>query len=138
MEVRKQITNTMLRSFRDLEVYQNLYHACLVVFREVIPILPSVERFDLSDQLRRAAKAAPRLVAEGYAKKHQKFGFQKYLDDAMGECNECIVSLEQARDLYKASDQTCKELIATYDKSVRQLYKLSAAWTQFKLRSRLT
>ncbi|MFA6042992.1 MAG: four helix bundle protein [Patescibacteria group bacterium] len=126
----------MLKSFRDLEVYQNLYQAGLAVIREVIPALPAMERYDLSDQLRRAAKAAPRLVAEGYAKKHQKFGFQKYLDDAMGECNECIVCLEQARDLYKVSDLTCKDLVMIYDKSVRQLYRLSVAWTQFKLRSR--
>jgi hypothetical protein len=42
---------------------------------------------------------APPRRAEGYAKRRQKHGFQKYLDDAMGECNETIVGLEQCRDL---------------------------------------
>ncbi len=125
-----------LKSFRDLDVYQRLYGACLRVMREVIPNLPIAERNDLQDQLRRASKAAPRLVAEGYAKKHQRSGFQRYLDDAMGECNECVVCLEQAHDLYSLDPILSAELIESYDKSSRQLYKLAEAWTRFKLRSR--
>ena len=72
----------------------------LLVMKEIVPKLPNSEKYDLKDQLSRSCKAIPRLIAEGYAKKHQKSGFQKYLDDAMGECNETIVSLEQCRDLY--------------------------------------
>lgn len=87
-------------TFRDLEVYQNTYGAMLVVMHEVLPQLPPRERYDLVDQLSRSCKAIPRLIAEGFAKKHQRAGFQKYLDDAMAECNETIVSLEQAKDIY--------------------------------------
>ena len=53
----------------------------LIVMREVLPRLPNSERFDLKDQLSRSCKAIPRLIAEGYAKRHQKAGFQKYLDE---------------------------------------------------------
>ena len=79
---------------------------------------------------------APPRRAEGYAKRHQKHGFQKYLDDAMGECNETIVSLEQCKDLYdtNVNKQLCEQLIDLYDKSGRQLYNLSSAWTKFKRR----
>ncbi len=94
-EVKKPI-----KSFKDLDVYQNSYKSMLVVMKEIIPQLPESEKYDLKDQLSRACKAIPRLIAEGYAKRHQKAGFQKYLDDAMAECNETIVSLEQSRDLY--------------------------------------
>lgn len=106
----------------------------LVVMKEVIPKLPENEKYDLKDQLSRACKSIPRLIAEGYAKRHQKAGFQKYLDDAMAECNEMIVSLEQAEDLYNIKPVTISmaELIDLYDKSGRQLYNLSAAWTNFK------
>jgi len=67
---------------------------------------------------------APPRRAEGYAKRHQKHGFQKYLDDAMGECNETIVGLEQCRDLYgtNVDKELCGQLIDLYDKSGRQLY----------------
>jgi len=124
-----------IRSFRDLEVYQNTYKAMLDVFKLIIPRLPDSEKYDLKDQLSRSCKAIPRLIAEGYAKRHQKMGFQKYLDDAMAECNETIVSLEQARDLYKLDSTVTDILIIEYDKSVRQLYNLAKAWTTFKRQS---
>ena len=52
----------------------------------------------------------------------------------MAECNEMIVSLEQTKDLYNIEPKTTSmvDLIDLYDKSGRQLYKLSMAWTNFK------
>lgn len=91
-----------------MEVYRNTYKACIEVMAEIVPKIPEIEKNDLKSQIRRSVKAIPRLIAEGYAKRHQKHGFQKYLDDAMGECNETIVGLEQCRDLY--GDQLDKEL----------------------------
>jgi four helix bundle protein len=67
----------LITSFRDLEVYQNTYQAMLLVMKEIIPRLPDSERYDLKNQLSRCCKAIPRLIAEGYAKRHQKQGFQK-------------------------------------------------------------
>jgi four helix bundle protein len=127
--MKNRITN-----FRDLEVYQNSYHACIEVMTKIIPRIPDIERNDLKNQLRRSVKAIPRLIAEGYAKRHQRHGFQKYIDDAMGECNETVVGLEQCRDLYGISvdKRLCGELIDLYDKCGRQLYNLSSAWSRFK------
>ncbi|HOW25847.1 MAG TPA: four helix bundle protein [Bacteroidales bacterium] len=121
-----------IRSFRDLTVYQNTYSAMLEVMQKVIPKIPDIEKYDLTDQIRRACKAIPRLIAEGYGKRHQKAGFQKYIDDAMGECNEMIVSLEQARDIYHIDNLLISKLVSTYDVSGRQLYKLSESWTKMK------
>jgi hypothetical protein len=52
----------------------------------------------------------------------------------MGECNETIVGLEQWRDLYGGflDKRLCEVLIDLYDKSGRQLYNLSSAWSRFK------
>jgi len=127
-------TGNYIKSFKDLEVYNNTYKLMLIVMKEIIPKLPANEKYDLKDQLSRACKSIPRLIAEGYAKRHQKAGFQKYLDDAMAECNEMIVSLEQAKDLYNIipTKSSMEEVIDLYDKSGRQLYKLSTAWTKFK------
>lgn len=121
-----------IKSFRDLHVYQNSYQAMLQVSKEVLPKLPSREKFDLTDQLSRSTKAIPRLIAEGYSKRHQNFGFQKYLDDALAESNETIVSLEQSRDLYNLEAPIINELIDIYDKCSRQLYKLRQSWSNFK------
>lgn len=124
-------THSKIISFRDLEIYRNTYNAMLIVMKEVIPQLPDMEKYDLKDQISRAVKAIPRLIAEGYAKRHQRAGFQKYLDDAMAECNETIVSLEQCRDLYSIDPILCDQLIKTYDQSVRQIFRLAEAWDNF-------
>ena len=123
-----------IASFHDLEVYQNTHRACIEVMKKIIPKLPESEKYDLKNQLGRSCKAIPRLIAEGYAKRHQKMGFQKYLDDGMAECNETIVSLSQARDIYEDSVDVslCNRLIDIYDKSGRQLYNLAMAWNKFK------
>jgi four helix bundle protein len=125
-----------IHSFQDLDVYQNSYKAMLLIFKEILPKLPKEEEYDLKNQLSRSSKAVPRLIGEGYSKKHQKRGFQKYLDDAMAESNETIVSLTQARDLYKklVDIDLCDKLLDDYDKISRQLYKLSIAWSNFKNR----
>ena len=121
-----------------MEVYQNTYQSSVVVATRILPKIPQNEKYDLTDQLSRSSKAIPRLIAEGFAKKHQKFGFQKYLDDAMAECNETIVSLEHVKDIYKLEIDLCNQLIDAYDKSARQLFKLAEAWDKFKNRRRLT
>ena len=123
-----------ITSFRDLKVYQATYSACIRIMTELLPKLPESEKYDLRDQFSRSVKAVPRLIAEGYAKRHQRAGFQKYLDDAMAECNETIVGLEMCRDIYGTHMRGFPliEFIDIYDKAGRQLYKLAAAWTEFK------
>ncbi|WP_455393012.1 four helix bundle protein [[Eubacterium] cellulosolvens] len=123
-----------ITSFHDLEVYQKSYKLSINVMIELIPKLPEIEKYDLRSQLSRSCKAIPRLIAEGYAKRHQKKGFQKYLADAMSECNEMVVNLYHCRDIYfnNIDLNLCKELIDTYDKTGRQLYNLSIAWSKFK------
>ncbi len=122
-------TKTQIKSFRDLEVYQESYQDMIIVMTKILPKLPECEKYDLKDQLSRSSKAVPRLIAEGYAKRHQKMGFQKYLDDAMAEANETLVGLQTAKDVYSIDDLG---LIDKYDKIGRQLYNLSMAWSKFK------
>ena len=123
-----------IASFRDLDVYQESYNNCIAVVKDVLTKLPESERYDLRDQLSRSVKAIPRLIAEGYAKRHQKAGFQKYLDDAMAECNETIVGLEMCKDIYThaMADIPLADLIDHYDKIGRQLYNLALAWSKFR------
>jgi len=123
-----------LKNFQNLDVYQDSYKASIEIMTKIIPKLPDIERNDLRIQMSRSCKAIPRLIAEGYAKKHQKKGFQKYLDDANGESNEMIVCLYHCNDLYRKyiEKKLCIELIDTYDKLSRQLFNLSIAWNNFK------
>jgi len=122
-----------ITSFHDLYVYQESYEASIVVMKLIIPCLPPSEKYDLADQMSRSCKAVPRLIAEGYAKRHQRLGFKKYIDDSMAESNEMIVCLSHCEDLYGAlfENGLCEKMIKSYDKIGRQLYRLSEAWARF-------
>lgn len=120
-----------IRSFRDLDVYQSSYQASILVAKQILPNLPEHEKYDLRDQLSRSTKAVPRLIAEGFAKKHQKLGFQKYLDDAMTEANETQVSLEHVKDIYQIEIKLCEDLVVKYEIIAKQLFNLAEAWSRF-------
>jgi len=122
-----------IRTFQDLRAYQNLYKAMVLVLKEVVPKLPKEEKYDLADQMRRACKAGPALIAEGFAKRYQKKNWQKYIDDAIGESNEMINHLTVCIDVYgKYVDlKICREAINLYDTASRQLYKLRESWKNF-------
>lgn len=123
----------VIKSFQDLEVYQRLYKAMLIVLQDIVPKLPEEEKYDLKDQLRRCCKSAPALVAEGFAKRYQPRNWKKYLEDAMGECNEMIHHLSVCRDIYPkyVDSKLVEELISIYDISNRQLYRLHESWKDF-------
>lgn len=125
-----------IKTFQDLHVYQNLFKAMIVVHTKIISKLPKEEQYDLVSQMRRASKACPALLAEGFSKRYQKRHWQKYLHDAMGESNEMIHHLSAAIVLYPFVDQNLfKETIDLYDKSCRQLTKLAKSWKDFHLGS---
>jgi len=123
-----------INSFTDLEVYKSSYELMTIVHRQILPLLPEEEKYNLKDQLNRSTKAIPRLIAEGFAKRHQVRGFQKYLYDALAEDNETIVGISQIRDLYcpPVDKVLCDDIIDRYDKVARQTYKLMQAWDSFK------
>lgn len=120
-----------IQSFKDLHVYQNAYSSAVEVMKTIVTKLPATEKYGLTDQLGRSAKAIAPLIAEGFAKKHLPRSFQKYLDDAMGECNETIVHLGYCKDIYQIDSALCERLIGQYDLINKQLYKLSLAWSNF-------
>jgi len=116
-----------------LRVYQNLYKAMVVVLTKIVPKLPKEEKYDLGDQMRRACKASPALLAEGFAKRHQKRNWRKYIDDTVGECNEMINHLSVCIDVYSryVDSKICREVIDIYDNSCGQLYNLKKSWRDF-------
>lgn len=118
-------------SFEDLEVYQRLYKAALVVHKEVLPKLPQSERFILTDQLSRSTRSPPALLAEGYSRRTRSGKeWKKYIRDAIGECNESIVHLMFIQDLYpdRVDSKLCGTLIEEYRIAAKQLFRLGESW----------
>lgn len=122
-----------IRTFQDLDVYQNLYKAMLIVLKDIIPNLPKEERFDLVDQMRRSCKAGPAILAEGFAKRYQKKAWGKYIDDTIGECYEMTNHLSVCLDVYirYVDPKYCTEAINLYIIVCKQLTNLKKAWKNY-------
>jgi four helix bundle protein len=122
-----------IKSYLDLMVYQNLYKAMIIVHKEIVPFLPKEEKYDLCDQMKRASKAAPALMAEGFAKRYQKRQWKKYLNDVLGECNEMIHHISVCIDIYSSyiDKDICLKTINLYDISSRQITKLGQSWQNY-------
>ncbi len=53
-----------------LEVWISAKAFALTIYREVVPCLPDVEKWNLAQQLRRAAQSIPANIAEGHGREH--------------------------------------------------------------------
>ena len=62
----------MGESFENLKVWQKAHELMLFVHREVVPLLPKDEKWDLADQIRRSSKSAGANIAEGYGRFYYK------------------------------------------------------------------
>lgn len=58
----------MLKSFKELTVWQKSYKLCLEIYR-LTKIFPDDERYGLTSQMRRAAVSVSSNIAEGYGRK---------------------------------------------------------------------
>jgi len=58
----------MLRTYKDLKVWQKSYQLCLNVYK-ITKEFPSEEKFGLTSQMRRSAVSIPSNIAEGYGRK---------------------------------------------------------------------
>src|SRR5712691_10429673 len=86
-------------SFEDLEVFQRAYRISLEIHRESLTF-PPIEQRVLGDQLRRASKSICANVAEGYGRqKRSKAEFRRFLQMAIGSCDEMRVWVRYALDL---------------------------------------
>lgn len=57
-----------VKSLETLEVWKKAKEFCLRIYREVLPLLPSEEKWNLSQQLRRSSSSIPANIAEGYGR----------------------------------------------------------------------
>ena len=116
-----------IRSYEDLEVYQRAMALLTQVHRLALD-LPDFERYNLADQMRRASKAIPANIAEGYGKRRSAREFKAYLTTALGSANEMLAHLKIAADLDNVPREHCDELTAAYTIVGKQLHRLIERW----------
>ena len=87
-----------------LEVWVRAKDFALVIYKEVVPHLPADEKWNLTQQLKRAAQSIPANIAEGHGRYH-------FLDNvrfcyiARGSLIEVQSHMSLAHDLGYLSDE---------------------------------
>jgi len=92
------------RGFEDLECYQLALRVLREAYR-VVKQLPSEERYNLADQMRRAAVSVVLNIAEGYGRYHYLDSLRFYYI-ARGSLNETLSGFITCNDV----EYTSKEL----------------------------
>ena len=112
-----------IKSYEDLEVYQEGYELVLEVY-QITKDFPKEERYELTSQLKRASLSVVLNIAEGYGR-GRTAEFKHFLRNSLGSSNEAIVLLKLAKDLgYGQTD----ELVQRYDMLGKRIYRLKEIW----------
>lgn len=75
------------RTFRDLNVYRRAKESADQIFN-LSRRFPLEERYSLTDQIRRSARAVKAMIAEAWGRRRYKAVFINKLDEALGEATE--------------------------------------------------
>lgn len=95
--INQRARNPVARNFRELIAYQKARAAVSVVF-ELTAGFPKDERFELSSQMRRSARAAKAMIAAAWARRRYKAAFISKLDEALEEAVETQSWFDDALD----------------------------------------
>jgi four helix bundle protein len=88
----------MAEGFEKLIVWQKAHALKLFIHRMIVPRLPPVEKWDLSDQIRRSSKSVTANIAEGYGRFYYREAV-RFCYNARGSLCETQNHLIDARDL---------------------------------------
>ena len=117
-----------VRTYRDLDVFQEAYAVALAVSR-LTKSFPSLEQVGLARQLRRAARSVPANIVEGWAKRASDAEFKRYLQVAIGSCDEARMWLDLSKDEGYISEQQCSELKGQFNRIGAMLQSLWKRWS---------
>ncbi len=112
----------MLKSYKDLKVWQRTYEFCLEVYR-VSKTFPREEVYGLTSQIRRAALSVPCNIAEGYGRKTKKEYIQA-LYIAYGSQCELETQIRLSGDLGYLKREDLERLKSTLGDTERMLKAL--------------
>jgi len=113
----------LIRTHRDLDVYQMAFDAAMRIFRES-KSFPKEERYSLTDQIRRSSRSVCSNLAEAWRKRRYEASFLSKLSDAEAEGAETQVWLEFAVQCGYLDPEIGRELYATYDNILGKIVNL--------------
>lgn len=110
----------MAKGLEGLEVWQKARELMIVIHKQIVPLLPPEEKWDLAQQIRRSSKSVAANIAEGYGRYYYQDNI-RFCYNARGSLDETISHLVAARDLGYISEDLYLEVRALADEVRRML-----------------
>lgn len=112
-----------VRSFRNLNVYQNSFEAVLDIYTGS-KSFPVEEKYSLTDQMRRSSRSVCANIAEAWRKRRSTAAFVSKLNDSEGEAAETQVWLDFALRINLIEMEIWNKLNGKYEIILGQLVKM--------------
>lgn len=116
-----------IRTYRDLEVFRESYAAALDVSK-LAKRFPSFENVELGRQIRKASRSIPANIVEGWAKRNSTLEFKRFLQMAIGSCDEVRLWLEFAKDEGYIPEELHRSRVSHYNRIGAMLASLWRNW----------
>jgi four helix bundle protein len=116
-----------IRTYRDLEVFRESYAAALDVSK-LAKRFPFFESVELGRQIRKASRSIPANIVEGWAKRNSVLEFKRFLQMAVGSCDEVRLWLEFAKDEGYIPEELYRSQVSRYNRIGAMLASLWRNW----------
>lgn len=120
-----------IKSLETLEAWKKAKEFALRIYREVLPLLPSEEKWNFSQQLRRSANSIPANIAEGYGRFYYQENI-RFCYNARGSLEETLSHLVICYELKYIS----KPLFDSVEQDGEQLTQLLNGYIGYLKRSK--
>jgi four helix bundle protein len=110
----------LVKSYRDLEVYQGAFSAAMNIF-EASKRFPTEERYSLTDQMRISSRSVCANLGEAWRKRRYKAAFIAKLIDCQSEARETQIWIEFAVKCHYLDVENGRILYKEYDRVLGQL-----------------
>lgn len=112
-----------IRVHKDLDVYQLSFEASMQIF-ELSKSFPKVEKYSLTDQIRRSSRSVSGNIAEAWRHRRYPKSFVSKLSISEGEAAETQVWLDYALACAYIDIELHKEIYLKYDNIIGKLVNM--------------
>jgi four helix bundle protein len=102
-----------IRNFKDLKIWQRGIELAKLIY-QITSNYPSVEKYGIVSQMRRAAVSFPSNIAEGFMRRHNK-EYKQFLHIALGSLAELETQIVISKELFFITTEHCTAVLSCID-----------------------
>jgi four helix bundle protein len=112
----------MMKSYRDLEIYQLSYRLAVQIHIFSLT-LPKYELYEEGSQIRKSSKGITSCIVEGFGRRRYKADYIKFLTYSHASCDETILHLNFINDTHRIDEKEMNYFFEKYDELGRKINK---------------